>query len=112
MSKLPRMEIMELVQQPKAFSHEDWFYEIKYDGFRGLAYVQDGTCQLVSRNDFDYARFKDLMKSVAAELDGEDAILDGEIVVLNDEGKSQFYDLMFNRSEPIFAKRQNPRQGQ
>ncbi len=43
------------------------------------------------------------MKSVAAELDGEDAILDGEIVVLNDEGKSQFYDLMFNRSEPIFA---------
>ena len=43
------------------------------------------------------------MKSIAQELDGEDAILDGEIVVLNDEGKSQFYDLMFNRSEPIFA---------
>ena len=103
---------MELVQQPNPFDHEDWFYEIKYDGFRGLAYVQDGTCQLVSRNDFDYSRFKDLMKSVAAEVDGEDAILDGEIVVLNDEGKSQFYDLMFNRSKPIFAKRQNPRQGQ
>ena len=43
------------------------------------------------------------MKSIANELEGEDAILDGEIVVLNEEGKSQFYDLMFNRSEPVFA---------
>ena len=48
MSKLPRMDAMELVQQPTAFSHEDWIYEIKYDGFRGLAYVQDEICQLVS----------------------------------------------------------------
>ena len=38
MSELPRMEVMELVQQPEAFNHEDWFYEIKYDAFRGLAY--------------------------------------------------------------------------
>ena len=42
------MEAMELVQQSKAFNHEDWFYEIKYDGFRGLAYVENGSCQLVS----------------------------------------------------------------
>lgn len=74
MGKLPKMDAMELVQQPAAFSHEDWIYEIKYDGFRGLAYVEDETCQLVSRNDFDYSRFKELMRSIPAELDGEDAI--------------------------------------
>ncbi len=103
MSKLPRMDAMELVRQPTAFSHKDWIYEIKYDGFRGLAYVQDETCQLVSRNDFDYSRFRDLMQSIATELDGEDAIVDGEIVVLDEDGKSQFYDLMLNRGVPIFA---------
>ena len=65
---------MELVQQPNPFDHQDWFYEIKYDGFRGLAYVQDGTCQLVSRNDFDYARFKDLMQAIPADIDAEDAM--------------------------------------
>ncbi len=94
---------MELVQQPNPFDHEDWFYEIKYDGFRGLAYVQDGTCQLVSRNDFDYSRFKDLMQAIPADIDAEDAIIDGEIVVLDDQGESRFYDLMFNHGTPIFA---------
>ena len=63
MSKLPRMDAVELVQQSKPFDHADWIYEIKYDGFRGLAYVEDGTCQLVSRNDFDYSRFKELINS-------------------------------------------------
>ena len=58
---------MELVQQSKPFSREDWFYEIKYDGFRGLAYVEQGACQLVSRNEFDYSRFKDLMLSNTPE---------------------------------------------
>ena len=67
MGKLPKMEAMELVQQSAAFSHEEWIYEIKYDGFRGLAYIQDETCQLVSRNDFHYTRFKD--RSKCMELD-------------------------------------------
>ena len=51
MTKLPTLEAMELVQQPHPFDHPDWFYEIKYDGFRALAYIQDCTCQLVNRND-------------------------------------------------------------
>ncbi len=34
MSKLPKMEAMELVQQPNPFDHEDWFYEVKYDGLK------------------------------------------------------------------------------
>ena len=38
MSKLPRMETMELVQQPNPFDHEDWYYDIEYGGFRGLAF--------------------------------------------------------------------------
>ena len=36
-------------------------------------------------------------------IDADDAIVDGEIVVLDDQGESRFYDLMFNRGTPIFA---------
>ena len=67
-----------LLSTPRPQSTKRIRLDLKYDGFRGLAYVQDETCQLVSRNDFDYTRFKDLMQSVASELDGEDAIVDGE----------------------------------
>ena len=94
---------MELVQQPTPFDHPYWFYEIKYDGFRALAYIEDSSCQLISRNDFDYSRFKDLMQAIPADIDAQDAIVDGEIVVLDDQGESRFYDLMFNRGTPIFA---------
>jgi hypothetical protein len=32
-------------------SHPDWFFEIKWDGFRSLAYLEDGYCRLISRNE-------------------------------------------------------------
>ena len=53
---LPNITPMELVQQKTPFDHPEWLFEIKYDGFRSLAYVEDG-CKLVSRNEFHYQRF-------------------------------------------------------
>ncbi len=47
---LPNVTPMELVRQKTPFDHPDWLFEIKYDGFRSLAYVDDG-CKLVSRNE-------------------------------------------------------------
>ena len=38
----------------------DWLFEVKYDGFRSLAYIENGTCKLVSRNEYDYKRFAEL----------------------------------------------------
>ncbi|TDJ23653.1 MAG: hypothetical protein E2O58_08105 [Gammaproteobacteria bacterium] len=66
---------------------------MKYDGFRLLAYIEDG-CKLISRNEFHYQRFKDLAESLVGDLDVSNAILDGEIVCLDDKGHSHFYDLM------------------
>jgi bifunctional non-homologous end joining protein LigD len=48
---LPNVTPMELVQQTTPFDHPDWLFEIKYDGFRSLADVEDG-CRLISRNEF------------------------------------------------------------
>ena len=84
-----------LVQQPDPFDHPDWLFEVKFDGFRALAYVEAGGCELVSRKGKTYQRFTDLRECIGIDLKVDSAILDGEIVCLDDEGRSQFNDLMF-----------------
>jgi len=67
-------------------------FEVKYDGFRSLAYIENGTCKLVSRNEYDYKRFADLRDALPAEIHAKDAIVDGELVVLDGSGKARFDD--------------------
>ena len=101
--KLPKIEPMELVQQATPFDGAGWVFEVKHDGFRSLAYIEKGTCKLVSRNDNDYTRFADLRDALPAQINAKNAILDGELVVLDKTGRSLFYDLMANRGTVIFA---------
>jgi ATP-dependent DNA ligase len=54
---------LDLIQQPKAFNHPEWLFEIKHDGFRSLAYIEKGKCKLTSRNEFDYTRSLFLVES-------------------------------------------------
>ncbi len=89
-----------LIKQPSAFTDPDWLFEVKYDGFRSLAYIGDGTCRLVSRNGNTYQRFKSLVKALS-DLQSE-TILDGELACVDDEGLSQFDDLMFAQSPALF----------
>ena len=99
---LPEMQALPLQQIGTPFNDDDWICEIKYDGFRALAYIEEGECRLVSRNDNQFVRFKKLAEHLPQEID-ETAILDGELVCLGEDGRSLFYDLMFNRAPPIFA---------
>ena len=94
---------MELVEQAMPFDHPDWLYEPKYDGFRALAYIQGDDCKLVSGNDWDFTRFRDLARVLPGDLNAKNAILDGELVVLDQTGKSQFYELMANDGTVVFA---------
>ena len=57
------LEPMELLQVSAPFDDPDFHYEVKFDGFRALAYVEDGTCELVSRKGHVYRRFSDLCQS-------------------------------------------------
>ena len=41
---------MRLSRRPEPFDSEDYIYELKIDGFRALAYIENGQCDLVSRN--------------------------------------------------------------
>jgi len=71
------------------------------DNRRSLAYITDGRCSLVSWRTNYYQRF-DSLKAALANLQVTDAILDGELVCLDDEGKSRFNQLLRRRAEPGF----------
>ena len=40
---------MPLVRRPAPFTHPDWLFEVKWDGFRAVAHIEDGRCRQVSR---------------------------------------------------------------
>ena len=71
------------------FRRSDWLFELKHDGFRSLAYLEDGRCRLVSRRRNTYKSFE-VLRSALEGLRAQSAILDGEIVALDSSGVSQF----------------------
>jgi len=70
---------------------DGWTFEVKWDGYRALAYVRGGECKLVSRNDHDLtARFPDVAKAVVKATKSPNAVLDGEVCALDERGRSSF----------------------
>ena len=73
---------------------EEWLYELKYDGYRILAYVEGNDARLITRNGNDYTkRFQDIAGSLIDWAAGRAMILDGEMVVTDVEGKTDFQAL-------------------
>jgi len=74
----------------------------KYDGFRALAVIESGRCKLVSRNGNEFKAFALLASSIGSTVRGS-AVLDGEVVCLDENGYPRFNDLLFHRLEPCFV---------
>jgi len=72
------------------FDDPSWLFEIKWDGYRAVAFIENGKLRLVSRTQNDmtaqFAELKDIPKFVKAKT----AVLDGEIVALDGDGRSSF----------------------
>lgn len=103
MKPFPKVEPMETIERATPFDHPDWLYEPKHDGFRAIAYIQGDECKLVSRNDADFTRFRELARVLPGDLNVKNAILDGELVVLDQTGKSHFLELMANDGVVVYA---------
>ncbi len=74
----------------KPFDDPEWLFEIKWDGYRAIAFLEDGKLRLVSRSQNDLtAQFAELA-GLPALVKAKSAILDGEVVALDDEGRSSF----------------------
>jgi bifunctional non-homologous end joining protein LigD len=71
-----------------------WLFEVKFDGYRALAYVRGGECRLVSRNGNDLTgRFPAIARDLAKAVKSPHAVVDGEVCRLDDRGRSSFSEL-------------------
>lgn len=68
-----------------------------------MARIEHGRCRLISRNGNEFKSFAVLNSILPKELSATTAVLDGELVCLDDSGKPQFHDLFFRRGEPRFV---------
>ena len=78
------------------FNNDAWLFETKYDGYRALAQIRGEKCDLISRNGLRFEQFADIVKTLEAV--PNDMIIDGEVVIEDAHGKSQFQWLQ-NRME-------------
>jgi bifunctional non-homologous end joining protein LigD len=74
------------------FNDKSWVYELKWDGYRVMAHIENGEVHLYSRNGISY---NTKFKALAKDLEGveHDVILDGEVVIVNEDGIPQFQAL-------------------
>ena len=86
----------------KPFSDPNWLFEIKWDGIRTIAFVDNGDVRLFSRSKRDVTAEFPEFQDLARHLRTGTAILDGEIVTLDENGRSDFQKLQnrFGVSKP------------
>ena len=82
----------------KPFERQGWIYEVKWDGYRALAFLNKGSVELKSRNNKSFnKRFYPIIQALK---DWKiNAVIDGEIVVVGENGVSDFESLQNWRSE-------------
>jgi bifunctional non-homologous end joining protein LigD len=77
-----------LVDDP--FSDPEWIFETKWDGFRSICFIRQGKARFVSRNQLEMTAQYPELASLAKQIDAKEAILDGEIVALDQDGRPRF----------------------
>src|SRR5262245_52321923 len=84
-------QLASLVDQPPDGKH--WIHEIKHDGYRSQVVVERGKTHVFSRNGYDWSdRYPSIVRA-AAKLRCKSAIIDGEAIVQNGHGASDFDSL-------------------
>jgi bifunctional non-homologous end joining protein LigD len=102
-STLPVVEPVLLTAHPDPFNDPAWLFEPKHDGYRGLLYVTRQGCWVRSKRGNVLERFQELCYRVREELPVKEAILDGEVVALDGEGRQNFKALLTGRGNLHYA---------
>jgi bifunctional non-homologous end joining protein LigD len=88
-SKIPKdIKPMKATLVDAPFDDPGWIYEIKWDGYRAVAIVEKGKAEIISRNNLPFDQFapvNELLESWQLN-----AVMDGEIVALNEQGNANF----------------------
>jgi bifunctional non-homologous end joining protein LigD len=100
---VPRVQPIVPTWRKEPFDDSEWLFDFKYDGFRGLCYLERGRGRFISRNGTVLSRFEALGEQVAAMLEIDEAIIDGEVVAVDQTGRPQFYDLLRRATAPAYV---------
>jgi len=88
MPKVIKPMLATLVDDP--FSDPDWLFETKWDGVRATCFLENGQARFISRNQNELTDQYPELKDIGDSINGKRAILDGEIVALDENGVSRF----------------------
>lgn len=91
-SKPQRVKPMGATLHPGPFDNEDWLYEVKFDGYRIISHLQDGKAVLHTKGHLDYSDNFRMVTTALQEMK-INAILDGEVVAVNEQGRPDFQEL-------------------
>jgi bifunctional non-homologous end joining protein LigD len=88
---MPRsLEPMQATLTAVPFNDPDWLFEVKWDGYRVEAVVRDGRVELFTRNGRDAAAYFPGLLAPPVWIEASEAIVDGEVVALDDRGRPDF----------------------
>jgi bifunctional non-homologous end joining protein LigD len=73
-----------------AFDDPEWLFEIKWDGYRAVSFLQDGKVRLVSRNQNELTGEFPELNELSKLIKAKNAVLDGEVVALDEQGRASF----------------------
>lgn len=75
------------------FTNAEWLYEVKFDGYRGLARIEGGKARIFSKSRLEVTSWFPEIAAALAQVPGGPHVLDGEIAVLDQYGRSDFHRL-------------------
>lgn len=103
--ELPVIEpMLATLGSPADVRGDGWSYEVKWDGYRALATVSEGRATFRSRGGLDLTGTYPELGELAGLLAGHQAVLDGEVVVLDDTGRPRFELLQSHGRTPGRAR--------
>jgi bifunctional non-homologous end joining protein LigD len=85
-----KIEPMLATLATKPFDDDDWLFEVKWDGFRVQAVIDHGKVRLLTRNLNDAAMYFPRLLSSAKWIEAEQAVIDGEVVAIDEDGRPDF----------------------
>jgi bifunctional non-homologous end joining protein LigD len=102
---MPLLHIQPIIPtlRKQPFDHAACLFDVKYDGFRALCHIERGRCLLISRNGKPLSRFASLGAELAYGIEIEDAVFEGEVIVTDETGRPQFYELLRRTGAPAYV---------
>src|SRR5258706_9945261 len=74
----------------RAFNDDEWLFEIKWDGYRAIAFLDRDRARLVSRNQNDLTPQFPELRDLAQHVKARQAVIDGEVAALDENGRPSF----------------------